>query len=286
MIYEVKNSFSKSKFSLKKINGKIYVKKTPLKFNKRELLSIKKQNNFKSYIIHGYKVESAKIVNFNKKKNNFYLVEFFEGKTGDQILLTGNKDEIKILKIFLNHYFSKKHLSNVDSRNTKLIREKFNKIKKNKKFKKIEGYKEINSFFNKLIKKKIYKFKNFYCHGDLTLSNIIISKKNKKIILFDFLHTYEDNLLQDFSKVFQEFNLHWTSRKLDTLDKVRSDIIYKSIIDKDFWNKIDPKLTNSLKLEFLMTILRIVPYILENDKITFNWISKSVYTIKKFNLNL
>ena len=36
--------------------------------------------------------------------------------------------------------------------------------------------------------------------------------------------------------------------------------IYKSIIDKSFWKKIDKKMVNSLKLEFLMTILRIIPY--------------------------
>ena len=284
MLYEAKNSFSNSRFSLIKVKSKIYLRKIPLKFNDREYQSIKKQNNFKSYYINGFKVESAKINFVNKLKNNFYLVEFFEGKTGDQILLTGNKDEIKILNFFLNDYVSKRISKELVYRDKKLIKEKFKSIQKSKNFKKIKNSKEIIDMFNKLIKRKLYKFKNVECHGDLTLSNIIINKKLKKIILFDFLSNYDENIIQDLSKIFQEFNLFWTSRKLDSIGKLRSEIIYNSIISKNFWKQFDKKLTPSLKIEFLITVLRIVPYVKYDDHNTINWISKSIYNIKKFSI--
>ena len=55
MIYEVKNSFSKSKFSLKKINGKIYVKKTPLKFNKENFNQLKNRITLNLTLFMGIK---------------------------------------------------------------------------------------------------------------------------------------------------------------------------------------------------------------------------------------
>ncbi len=135
-----------------------------------------------------------------------------------------------------------------------------------------------------MLKTNIYKYDYFDCHGDFTLSNIIVNSKNKKIILIDFQNTYEENILQDFSKIYQEFILGWTSRNFSEINQLRSSIVYRSIISNNFWNIVNKKMLNSLKIEFLMTILRIVPYVKKNDKITFNWIIKSFNIIKKFRL--
>ena len=92
MKYNKDTSYSKSKFSLIKFNKKIYIKKKPLKVDKRELESIIKQNNFKSFYVNKYLVQSAKII-YNKnfiKKNKSYLVEFAAGKNGEEILLSGH----------------------------------------------------------------------------------------------------------------------------------------------------------------------------------------------------
>jgi hypothetical protein len=63
------------------------------------LESIIKQNNFKSFYVNKYLVQSAKII-YNKnfiKKNKSYLVEFAPGKNGEEILLSGNREEVNIL---------------------------------------------------------------------------------------------------------------------------------------------------------------------------------------------
>ena len=64
------------------------------------------------------------------------------------------------------------------------LKKLFNKNKKN-------VLKEINN---------INYYPNSFCHGDLTLSNMIIAKN--KIYLIDFLKTYNDGIAQDLSKIY------------------------------------------------------------------------------------
>lgn len=285
MIFEQKTSYSKSQFFLIKKDNKFLIVKKPKKLDKRELLSIKKQNNFQSYFIENYKVTSAKILGDEKdiKNKKRYLIEYFDGKSGEDILLQGNKEEINILKkFFYNYFFKVKNNIHLELRDLKEYKEKIKNLKKNKNFKLIKNSKKILLFVDNILKKKIYTFSLKKCHGDLTLSNLIVNFKKKEIILIDFLSTYEENLIQDFSKLFQEFNLHWTARKYDKIDYLRSSIVYESIINYNFWKKIDSKLTNSLKLEFIMTILRIIPYVDKNDEKTINWIENSLDKIKQF----
>ena len=282
MKYNKDTSYSKSKFSLIKFNKKIYIKKKPLKIDKRELESIIKQNNFKSFYVNKYLVQSAKII-YNKnfiKKNKSYLVEFANGKNGEEILLSGNREEVNVLnEFYLRYFFKENKLKNIIFRNKKKISEKITTIKKNIKIKKMDM---IFTFMKTFLKKKLYTYDYAACHGDFTLSNIIIDVKSKKITLIDFQSTYEDNVLQDLSKIYQEFILNWTSRKFNNINKLRSKIVYQSIINNNFWKKIDKKMKNSLKLEFAMTILRIVPYIDKKDSRTINWIFESFNTINKF----
>ena len=65
MKYNQETSYSKSKFLLTKINKKLYLKKKPLKIDKRELLSIEKQNCFKKFFINDFEINSANII-YNK----------------------------------------------------------------------------------------------------------------------------------------------------------------------------------------------------------------------------
>ena len=41
---------------------------------------------------------------------------------------------------------------------------------------------------------------------------------------------------------------------------------------------------HSFKVEFIMTILRIIPYVDKNDKITLDWIYESFILIKTFKI--
>jgi len=49
------------------------------------------------------------------------------------------------------------------------------------------------------------------CHGDLTLSNMILSP-SKGLVLIDFLDTYFESPLQDVAKLRQDFYYGWARR--------------------------------------------------------------------------
>ena len=49
-----------------------------------------------------------------------------------------------------------------------------------------------------------------FCHGDLTLSNVLIKQKSKKICLIDFLDTFLESPIQDMVKVRQDTKYMWS----------------------------------------------------------------------------
>ena len=49
-----------------------------------------------------------------------------------------------------------------------------------------------------------------FCHGDLTLSNILIKRGSKKICLIDFLDTFLESPIQDMVKIRQDTRYMWS----------------------------------------------------------------------------
>ena len=273
-----KKSLSLSKFSFVRINNLNYVRKNPPKIDHRELQSILKQNNFRTYYAKDIKVFSIKIkLEKSKKNSSGYLMSYFEGKTGEDIFTQANIYDIKKLSIFFNDFFDKnKKISKYFQVDTDVYKNKILDIEK-----------KINKFNSPFIKNKIIpEIKNllkssYYfpdiktCHGDLTFSNIIVSSKKKEIALIDFQNTFHDNITQDFAKIYIEFNLKMSARFLSESNLLKSDIIYESILQEHVWKNLPIKLKKSLKLEILISLLRMAPYIRANDEITKNWLEKS-----------
>ena len=107
-----------------------------------------------------------------------------------------------------------------------------------------------------------------FCHGDLTFSNIMVSKKCD-IYLIDFLDTFFESPIQDIVKLRQDTKYGWTQNLYNrSYDKKRM-----SILTNHFDNIIHDKFS---KFEFynnlyhptqLLNLLRILPY--TRDKQTF-----------------
>lgn len=49
-----------------------------------------------------------------------------------------------------------------------------------------------------------------YCHGDLTLSNVMVNKSDNKLIFVDFLDSPVDSPLIDLAKLRQDTFFHWS----------------------------------------------------------------------------
>ena len=269
---DYKDSFSGSKFQLFERKQKIYIKKFYKNISERDLKSFQKQQNFKSYFIKKYQVQSASIEKIDITRKVITL-NYYTGLSGSELILNGDIAIHKILNSFLKGYVQKLiENSEIEKFNAKPYLVKCITIKKKILPKYMFLYKKIiRKIYSKLNRIKI----NFRgsCHGDLTLSNIIINKDEKKIILLDFLNTFKETPLQDICKLVQDLRLYWSSRRLNKTNMLRAKIFCDNI--NPFLSIKKTPFYEILDLEMSMTLLRILPYVPENDFETIKWLEVS-----------
>ena len=269
---DYKDSFSGSKFQLFERKQKIYIKKFYKNISERDLKSFQKQQNFKSYFIKKYQVQSASIEKIDITRKVITL-NYYTGLSGSELILNGDIVIHKILNSFLKGYVQKLiETSEIEKFNAKPYLVKCIKIKKKILPKHMFLYKKIiKKIYSKLNRIKI----NFRgsCHGDLTLSNIIINGDEKKIILLDFLNTFKETPLQDICKLVQDLRLYWSSRRLNKTNMLRAKIFCDNI--NPFLSIKKTPFYEILDLEMSMTLLRILPYVPENDFETIKWLEVS-----------
>lgn len=269
---ELKNSFSGSNFEIFEKKNHLYLKKILKKIKTRDVKSVEKQINFQSYMLQNYKIQSAYITKVKKNKK-YILMNYYEGLCGSDLILSGDIEVHKHLNFFLEKY-----LINI-LKNSKTVpfdrKVFFNKCIEIKK-KTLPKYRYL---FDKINKKLTIKMKRIKfglsgcCHGDLTLSNIIFNKKLKKIILIDFLKSYNDSPIQDICKLIQDLRFYWSSRNLNKNDTLRAKIFCDNLKPFKILGKL--KLFSLIEVEMLMTLLRILPYISSNDALTIKWVERS-----------
>lgn len=282
-MYKPIDSYSQSNFELINKNKSVYLKKFFNNFNKRDLLSLIKQDSFKDYKIDKICITTPKIEKDQLKKidiNKSIMMNYYNGVSGSQTLIQSDNETCKILSIFLSDYINKSlkkaEWHYIDSNILiKKVKNTLGKIKINELT--ILGNKILNILKKRLDKSMLWS--GNYCHGDLTLGNIILNKKEKEIVLIDFLKTYNDGIIQDLSKLTQEFYLGWSARHLKEVNKLRANIIYETIWNKVNIFKIDKEINNIIFNETLVTLLRIFPYVNKNDTITIKWAQNSFYNM-------
>ena len=114
-------------------------------------------------------------------------------------------------------------------------------------------------------------------HGDMTLENLIKSKKDNKIYMIDFLDDYSNGLYTDISKIFQDilggwsfFNRHtYTSPKGQLNLSVRLLDMKKKIISEILKIDNNARFLESILYVLLINYIRIIPYIQSNHVYLF-----------------
>ena len=133
-------------------------------------------------------------------------MEYVEGCSGSDISLIGSREvSLKIkdsLSMLINKNFEDSSIQNI---NTSIFIKKIERI-----ISSVIGKNLIIERLN-MIKKEFLKDKSLLipigpCHGDLTLSNIIISRSGA-INLIDFLPTFIESPLWDIVKIYQDLNM-------------------------------------------------------------------------------
>jgi len=194
--------------------------------------------------------------------NGISMVKFIE-KANLEELISISKKIIELIKLFAN---SKKE--EIIFLNQKILK-KLNEINDKEK-----DSSELINEIKKLIKDENEEIISTFCHGDLTLENIIYDEENKVYYLIDFLDSFIDHYWQDVSKLFQDLEGHWYSFRdkeintntMEIKTAIITDTIIKDFLDKDKYLEKHPLLLST-------TFCRILPYAKREEK---PWIKEKI----------
>jgi len=124
----------------------------------------------------------------------------------------------------------------------------------------------------KLLRNLLYKSKRLpavtttYCHGDLTLENVIYNINKKKYYLIDFLDNFANHYWFDIVKIFQDVGGEWYLFRNKDMDKetmkIKMFFVKEMLIEK--FLKRDPYIRYH-NLFMALTFSRILPYCSEGD---------------------
>lgn len=228
-------------------NGGSYIRKisADISYNVRLQMQFEKQSNFK----HS-QICTPEILGQGYIDDFFYFdMEYINGLSfSDFIIKKSFKESHFIFDKLLS--FIESNCSHTFVEPSGIINQKIEELSS-----KINIDKSIIDFINEY---KNIKIPNGYCHGDFTFENIIIH--NNCIYLIDFLDSYIDSPVIDISKIYQDLHLNWSNRmkNIDFLSSVRN-LYFKNHLDSfvrgnGFFD------VNSVRLQLILTILRILPY--------------------------
>jgi len=141
------------------------------------------------------------------------------------------------------------------------------------------GHSRYKGFIKYLQSLKIEIVPTSFCHGDLTLSNMIFKDG---IYLIDFLDSFVESYLIDIIKIRQDCYYKWCLIYND-IESIKCEIILNKlhqIISKNFPQEIN---SNIFKLLEAINILRIEPYISEKKAIIISKLLKQNFLYADFN---
>ena len=246
-------------------NGKYYVRKisASLNYNQRLEEQCLKQQSF-----NGKSVKTPLVLSKGYDNGLFYFdMEYIKGITLAKYISTIDVSQIGDIAdiIIRNVDFATSYADN-----DYVFKKKVLDLKK-----KTAKYKNraIENAVAYLLNYSWASFSNSFCHGDLTLENIIV--KNGEMYYIDFLDSFCDSWIMDIGKLLQDVECMWSYRDTDVLDsntKIRLVILKELLIKK--LNSLDKKYIKDSYAALLLNLIRIYPYI--DDKRTYLFLNKQV----------
>jgi hypothetical protein len=112
------------------------------------------------------------------------------------------------------------------------------------------------------------------CHGDLTLSNMIIRQDN--IVVFDFIETYLDSPLQDIVKLRQDTEFGWTLHRYPNslTNKEVANVFSRLHAFDNYLQLVYPMDQWYYETFQFLNLVRILPYC--KDQKTKDWVMDSI----------
>lgn len=116
-------------------------------------------------------------------------------------------------------------------------------------------------------------FSHSFCHGDMTLENIII--KNDELYLIDFLDSFYDSYLLDLGTLLQDVQAMWSYRKDERADMnlVLRLIVFRDLLIDAIREK-NETLVKEVYYALLQKLVRVVPY--TKDERTYRFLMEKI----------
>ena len=245
----------------------------PVNNPKRSKFQIMKQQSFNNNIFLGISV--PKILDIQK---NYFEMENILGESYSEYFDKCSKSDLDNFINIIKNYFK---VIRTDSINynpdllNKLLIEKIDNLYK------FSKHKNFLNFLKKEVESNTFSnIPKSYCHGDLSITNIIFVEN--KLYFIDFIDSFVDTFLIDLVKLKQDLFYKWALkihsdnlRYNQSFDYIWKNIYgeYKNYFDNDFCNILD-----------CINLLRIEPYLKKEKQnlILKNILIKTKY-YEKFN---
>ncbi|MBR4059739.1 MAG: phosphotransferase [Lachnospiraceae bacterium] len=249
---------------------KVFVRKISgsKEYNSRLEIQAKKQAKFKGGIVKAPKVYDC---GYTNEGLFFFDMEYIRGITLSEYI---SRMEIGKIKGFVDALLSS--VLNIDGANEVDITPFVKKIDSLKKTLYGKTNTIVDHALDILDTHDWNLFKKSFCHGDMTLENIII--KGDKVYLIDFLDSFYDSWLIDAGTLLQDVLCMWSYRyqefvEINTVIRLRvfKDILVDSIHEKMGKSYIE------IYYALLLKLIRIYPYC--KDETTYNFLNNKTSAI-------
>jgi len=249
-------------------------------YNHRLINQIKKQLEFKMMHISGIQCPLITETGRDEYDLEYFIMEYAIGKDYRYFLNYSSPEDIDLFTKSIFNYIDS--IGSTEDKYTniqfsEICREKLDSIKKELP----DG--EFSDFIeNKILKLENVEIPRSFCHGDLTLSNILFSKSH--IFILDFLDSYIESWVIDLVKLKQDLFYFWSFLK----DNIELNLRCVQTSLK-IWESIEmkyPKIVASEEFKVLeaLNFLRIYPYAKqEHDRSTIEKIMKKLPIYEEFN---
>lgn len=235
--------------------------------------NVDKQKKFNPLYTGTVNVTSAEVISFEVYAEHAELVmPFIEGITGHMFPVHATRNVARSLSCSLSTLlYSELNESRENIVAVKLFSDKLGSVYDSThdlQLKKI--LQDCQKVIDILPSEIIFPLGN--CHGDLTLSNVIVNQLSG-ITLIDFLDTYLETPLQDVAKLMQDYVYGWSFRKSSPSIAVKAEILCRYHYPIAL-TQIERMYPAQVKLLTLMALARIAPYV--KDDITQQWLVRSI----------
>ena len=267
--FQIKENSNSNDYVQLEKDGKDFVIKKTWFDPSRGFASIKKQIQFGELRLNSLIVRSPTVFYTQQVNDKEFIakMEYVDGLSGGEIVKNGSRKISLSLKEALSIIVSKNiENSKIEKVCSKLFIDKIDKIQKN----------NLDDDFNQMLIFLKNKFNDYKiielplgpCHGDLTLSNIIVSPTGS-LNLIDFLPSFIETPIWDIVKIYQDLKYGWSYRNLKGPRNASAKLFFQSCIPNQLsiYNKVwrhEILLLNALNLS------RLIPYI--KDVNTKKWV--------------